>query len=391
MTGLNFTKKEYEEIFKKSITDAQEYELLSESDNFLEKINNLEDIENFNVLTLAVHSFIDAKLYEDAEIIDNNRDLDKASSEGLDSLGKLFGIIRPEAKRSTAGLVFSLPRSIDDDVIIPEGTLVSTSDGIYYATYEEKMIPQGSTSVNVVAYSVETGYDTLVGSNRLTKILDNINSYGVALTVNNPSNTVGGANAMSDNVYRELIRNWTKVLTRGTEECYEEFFANYEGIDGYRLIPHWNGAGTLKIVIDTPREILHEIILDLVEQLSSHVNQFNDDDVVIVPTEIKVVNNINLHVNVDIDRVIDYSLPEKEDIQLRIKNSVKTYINGGTCVNGDYYKGLEIGEDFIPHKCAVFLDKEIPEIKNIIFDDDSHFEIGDYEQASCGDVNVTIE
>ena len=35
--------------------------------------------------------------------------------------------------------------------------------------------------------------------------------------------------------------------------------------------------------------------------------------------------------------------------------------------NGSYYPGLVLGEDFIPHKLAVYLDQEISELKNITF------------------------
>ena len=69
----------------------------------------------------------------------------------------------------------------------------------------------------------------------------------------------------------------------------------------------------------------------------------------------------------DIDRLNPYSASEKDVIEAKIISAIKIFIDGGYRVNGDWYEGLYLGEDFIPHKLAVFLDDEIPELKNISF------------------------
>ena len=44
----------------------------------------------------------------------------------------------------------------------------------------------------------------------------------------------------------------------------------------------------------------------------------------------------------------------------KIITAIKVFIDGGYRINGEWYDGLYLGEDFIPHKLAVFLDEEIP-------------------------------
>ena len=47
--------------------------------------------------------------------------------------------------------------------------------------------------------------------------------------------------------------------------------------------------------------------------------------------------------------------------------SIGVFIDGGYRNDETWTNGLNIGEDFIPHKLAVFLDEEIPELKSIQF------------------------
>ena len=73
-----------------------------------------------------------------------------------------------------------------------------------------------------------------------------------------------------------------------------------------------------------------------------------------------------------------------------IETAIKVFIDGGYRVNNVYYSGLKIGEDFIPHKLAVFLDEEIPELKNITFNyPTDYISINDEEKGSSN--NITIE
>ena len=59
-------------------------------------------------------------------------------------------------------------------------------------------------------------------------------------------------------------------------------------------------------------------------------------------------------------------------------------------VDGNYYPGLLIGEDFIPHKLAVFLDDEVQELKNITFTTpEDYIKITDEEIGVSG--NLTVE
>lgn len=391
MSTLNYTPKNYEQIFYETISDAQENNLISNHEEFLENINNLEDIENVMVLIFATQSKILSKAYEEATKSYISMDLNKATDTDLDRIGAYFNITRPPASKSIAGVTFTIDRTVNQDIIIPEGVIVQTNRGEQFIIDKNYTIPAGATSVNAVAKSVLTGYESRVGQHTLNQIATQIETYGANITCDNISASTVGKNKATDEEYRLILKNWTKILSRGTKSAYEHYLNNSNLIDGYKLIPHWDGAGTLKIVIDAPTEVIEEIISTISEELTNDVHLYADDDVIIEGASLVYVTNIKCTVNVDIDSVISYSLPQKEDIALRVKNAIKTFIDGGYCTDGTYYPGLKLGEDFIFHKCAVFIDKEVPEVKNVKFNRSKSIVVEDYEKAESGEINVLIE
>ena len=87
-----------------------------------------------------------------------------------------------------------------------------------------------------------------------------------------------------------------------------------------------------------------------------------------------------------------YDVTYKEDIQAKLVKAVKLFIDGGYRSDGSYYKGLSIGEDFIPHKLQVFLDKEINELKSIKFNYPSQpVVVNDEEQCFAREINIVME
>ena len=174
-------------------------------------------------------------------------------------------------------------------------------------------------------------------------------------------------------------------MIKGSNEAFEEYLANFEGIEGYKLVPNWNGTGTVKVILNpgTP-DILNRAYNDL----QNKVTQIDEDINMFAPTEKTI--DIFAIVNVNIDQINPYSDLEKENIRSRIITAIRVFIDGGYRVDNNWYSGLNIGEDFIPHKLAVFLDNEIPELKNIDFNYPENFiEILDDEIGVSN--NITIE
>lgn len=361
MKSINYVEKDYDTIFKEMIKSAYAKNLLSEDEYFLEHINNLDDIENNYVMLESVYAWEINQIYKDMTLIYESNDIDKATGKDLDIIGAKLGMPRPRPKYSQTELIFTRNVTSNDETI-PKGTIVRTIGGTRYITITTGIMKKGENSVSVQARSIETGYESRVGKNTL-----NIIEKGTSnINVTNPRGSGGGRGAYNDKEYRLLLKAWTYSHIKGTKEAYEWYFANRDGVDGYNLVPLWDGTGTVKCIIDPPNPYIEEQVS---KELLQRVQLFDDDVLVVGAREVTI--DVDINVNVNIDEIVEYSLPEMEEIALRVENAIHTYINGGyyTTKTGArrYYKGMQIGEDFIPHKCAVFLDSQIPELKTINF------------------------
>ena len=359
MRTVNYKEKDYDELFLEMMEDAYEYNLVSTDERFLDYIKNREDIENNYCLFLSVYAFENNKIYEDMTSLYNSNDIDKCYGQDLDILGNNLGIPRPQARKSSVELTFYLQNSLEYDFTIPSGTIVTTDGGTAYYTVEDAVIIRGQLQTNVTAYSSYSGYNTRVDRRTLT----NCNLQGIR-AVTNLKGSSGGRGAYTDEEYRRLIKNWVYSHIKGTKEAYELFFSYYDGIDSYRIIPLWDGAGTIKVIVDPSNDW---IINDIQEKLFENVYLL-DDDVYVTGAKKRRID-INVNVNVDIDNFVYYSVEQREMIAERVANAIELYIDGGYRRNGRYHTGLLIGQDLVPFQLGIFISEEVPEVRSVDFAD----------------------
>ena len=358
---MNYVEKDYEEIFEIMLKDSVENGLASKAENFESFIANRQDISNYYVMDKSVIAKMFEIVYNDATLIYNKDDIDLATGVDLDNIGDKLGILRPAATKASVLVDFRLEdMELESDLNFDEGIIVSTENGIEFETVEPLFIPVGGSYATVQCMSIDVGNKVRISANSIQNLVDNL---GYNFIVNNPEASHGGTDEYDDKDYRELLLAWREILIKGSEEAYEEFFTNFDGIDGYNLIPNWDGSGTMKIILDPGTPYLLNEAYDAVQ---TEVTQATEDIVMSPPTEKKI--DIFAKVNVDIDQINPYSSLEKENIKTRIISAIKVFIDEGYRANETWYTGLAIGEDFIPHKLAVFLDEEIPELKEIIFE-----------------------
>ena len=359
MRTVNYKEKDYDQIFLEMMEDAYEYKLVSTDERFLDYIQNRQDIENMYCLFLSVYAFENNRIYEDMTLLYNSNDLEKAFGNDLDVLGNNLGIPRPQARKSSVELTFTIPKIYDYDFVIPSGTIVTTNNGTSYYTVEESVIIKGQLQTTAEALSSYAGYNSRV--DRRTLVNCSLNGLG---SVTNIKGSSGGRGAYTDEEYRRLIRNWAYSHIKGTKEAYELFFAYYDGVDDYRLVPLWDGAGTIKVIIDPSDDW---ILNDVATKLQENVHLLDDD--VLVTGAIKRKIDIDVNINVDIDNVSYYSVEQRELIAERVANAIELYIDGGYRRNGQYHKGLGIGEDVVPFQLGLFIATEVSEVKSVDFRD----------------------
>lgn len=372
---MSFKIRDYDEIFYTSLKKALEQELISREEEFAKYVQNKQDISNFYVMLLSVHSEVFEQVYNDMLQVYTSSKLPLATGTDLDDIGVILNCTRPSATKSGVEITFKLPQPADKLLTEPAGIEVTSQGGIVYRTDEALTFAEGETKCKAFAYSIQSGvgYNVVPYQlNRITSVLQNIKS----LTCTNEKASTGGTNGYTDKEYRELLSHWVELNQKGNYWAYKEYFSRADAVEDYKLIPNWDGTGTVKIIIDPGAPyLLNEVYNDLITQVEQV-----DTDIVLTAPLMKPID-IYVHVDVDIDRVNPYSSDEKTEIQGRIKQAIK-----------DYFDTLKIGEDFIPHKLSVYIDRFIPELQDILFDYPTKtVSISDEEQCELGDVTIIME
>lgn len=359
-----YKEKQYKEIFLKELNTALENRLISHQADFENYIKNKQDISNFYVMILSIVAEAIDIVYDDITLEYLSNKVEYATETDLDDIGLLVNCPRPQATKCGTLLTFILNTTPSEDITYPRGiTVYGKSTGITYTTVEELYFPEGTRQVTVQSYSDEAGLRYHVIENELTEISTENYDNLSGLTVTNPEPSTGGSEAFTDEEYRLLLENWIRLNQRGNETAFIDYLSRFDGIDGYKFIPNWDGSGTLKIILDpgTPQQLKTAY-----DDLQSKIAQATEDIYMTSPEKVSI--DVYAAVDVDIDVVNPYSTSEKEDIKSKIVSATKLFIDGGGYRrNGVYYKGLMIGEDFIPYKLGAFLNEEIPELKNITF------------------------
>lgn len=380
---MNYVEKSYEELFEEALQDMLESGLISHADEFESYIANKQDISNYYVMDKAVISQIVERIYtEGLTPTYESAKVEYAEGTDLDDIGETVGIIRPAATSAEVECTFTLRNVVEEDISIPEGVIVSTASGIEYQTVDPIFIASDETETTVLTRAVIPGVKSKVIEGSITRIVSELEySFDV---INHYAST-GGAEAYTDDEYRYFIMNHHKIKIKGSKEAFEYYFASFNGLESYRLVPNWNGTGTVKCILDPGYD---NQLYRAYQDLQDIVSQFNEDITMFAPTD-KFID-IYAIVNVDIDQINPYSSVEKEEIKSRIISAIKIFIDGGYRRNGQWYPGLYLGEDFIPHKLAVFLDEEISELKSITFTYPTEYiQILDEERGVSN--NITIE
>lgn len=380
-----YTEKTYEEIFESMLNDSLEQGLISHASEFESYIANREDISNYYVMDKSVIAQMFALVYKDITSVYESAKVEYAESSDLDDIGKIVGVSRPPATSAEVRCEFTLNSTVEENenINIDPGVLVSTSSGVEYVTLEAIDIPYGQSSCSVLCRAVIPGIAGKIIEHTITRVITDLE---YSFNVDNPDASKGGAEAYLDDEYRYFLMNWLKIQLKGSLESFEYFFAGLDGVDDYRIVPNWDGAGSIKIVVDPgDSSTLNRIYT----QLKESICQVDDVPVMFAPID-KFIS-INAKVNVDIDVLNPYSQSEKDEIQSRIVSAIKVFIDGGRLTTGEWYPGLGLGEDFIPHKLAVFLDDEIPELKNITFTlPDDYVTVLDEERAVSDEINIEM-
>ncbi|MGD9666537.1 MAG: baseplate J/gp47 family protein [Synergistaceae bacterium] len=374
--------KSHREILAGLITKAYERGLLSDDIGFFDRITRGESIENNYVLFLASFADILAEYYQDLQSLLNSFDVDRATGSDLDRLASLVGLERLGPTRSIAPITFEkLESAHDEEILVPANTRIATESGIIYSTMYEAVIAADELQATTYAISAGAGPETRIGAGELTVLVDQVEG----VTVFNHEASTGGNSAEDDNSLARRIRMWPFEQQRGTYTAYESALNRVAGLRSFKIIPRWDGPGTVKVIVDPPSNVVVDFARDAIVDV-----QAADEDVKVVGVEEKVVN-VHCVATFETTGAL-LGGKRTENLEYYLEKDIRAYIDGGRASNGQIVDGLGIGENFSPFKLMNYLADLYPELEDVDFEYPAKkVVISDNERATSGIIEITFD
>lgn len=182
-----------------------------------------------------------ARLYSMMDYAISQAFLCEAEGEYLTNKAAEFGVIRKEAQKAVGSVTFYGQSGIR----IPKSTIVSTVKNLQFETTKE-VVMTGET-IDVPVQAVNAGEEYNINAYEIKTLSTSI--AGVT-KVENKDIFVGGRLLEDDDTLRS--RTYQKIMypsASGNANHYKDWAYSVNGVGAAKVIPVWNGPGTVKVII----------------------------------------------------------------------------------------------------------------------------------------------
>lgn len=227
------------------------------------------------------------------------------------------GIIRRNEVKAQGEVTFSLEYVITEEVVIPKGTVVTTSDEVplRFITQREGVISPGKICVNVPAIAEKGGSEYNIAPVKINSSLTII--PGIYQIVNQNAFT-GGLDTEDDDELRERLLYTYRNNNNGTNVAfYKKLAESVEGVYSAGVIPKNRGTGTVDVFIAREGEVADSKLISEVNRIIQKAREINVD--VSVASAAKVMVNVGLKIAVETGYDFD-------EVKERCTEAIKKFI-----------------------------------------------------------------
>lgn len=288
-------------------------------------------------------------------------------SEDLEKRASEFGIYRKSGTKATGQVKFTG----DNNTLIPTGTLVQTESGMQFKTLTNATITNGYAVVNIEALNIGTQYN--VNANIINQLP--IQIVGV-ISVTNELPTTGGTDIETDQaLLGRLLLKVQLPATSGNVNHYKLWALEVNGIGDVKVLPLWNGNGTVKLVlIDSNKQ-------PATAQLVNDVQVYIEEQRPIGAT-VTYVSATALNININVNIIKDSAYTESQ-VQTNIQNKIIEYLKS-IAFKQDYVSYAQIGNCILSSEGVV--DYNTLTVNN----GTTNITVGNEEVAVLGTVTLTF-
>lgn len=199
--------------------------------------------------------------------------------------------------------------------VIPAGSLFASGAGVQYQTTAEVTIGPGGT-VDAPIEAVEAGSAGNVPASTITSIP--ISIAGVS-QVTNAAPTTGGTDTETDAaLVARLLEKVRRPATSGNAAHYLQWAKEVNGVGDARVLPLWNGPGTVKVVvIDGSKQ---PASAEIVSSVASHIENVRP-----IGAAVTVESAAGIYIDVAATLTLDTGAV-LADIQAAFESSLDEYL-----------------------------------------------------------------
>lgn len=295
----------------------------------IDRIKNTTPITNDNVNSVirniieSIMVELDINYYQQQKLY-NSISIDDATGNDIDRLVSRYGILRNNAMNVYGVATFYVTNANDTDILIPQGTIISTKidtngDVIEFETINDATLYTGELAVDVDIVSVEAGYISL-SPNTLVVMSTPINGIE---GVKNQSSIIGGKDEESDEEFRNRISDALYNYGTATNSSLSSALLNLNTVDSISILDMNRGVGTTDIIVSTTTLPPTQEMMDEIDQAIYDNKAAGIDVLAVYPNIVE----INVDITLNTDNSVTISLA---------KDAIVNYINN-----------LKIAETFI--------------------------------------------
>ena len=234
------------------------------------------------------------------------------------------GLTRKNAVQAHGELTFTREEPLWYDVVIPAGTVCSTtgSGGLRFLTTAETTLPSGQLSATVAAQADEGGDAYNVSIGRVTVLI----TPPPGITgVSNGVAFIGGVDGESDEQLRQrLLKSYSEIPNGTNAAFYRDQALRVEGISTVSVIPMARGVGTVDIYVACDGQAPDPALVTQIERDLAALRE------ICVDVQVLPANLISANVYMTVTPKAGYAM-----------NNVRS-----DCTQAiqDYFTGLDIGQ-----------------------------------------------
>lgn len=252
------------------------------------------------------------------EFIKNQMFVQTATGEYLDYHAMERGLERKSGLKATGEVNFRIAEAMETDLIIPQGTVVSTDDEnpVRFYTDRKMVIEAGRTYVTVSCTAEKEGKAGNVSANAVKVLITTV--PGVSEVVNNNAFT-GGSDDENDSHLRQRVIDTFRDVSTGTNAAYYKKLAlSVPGITGVGILKQGLGIGSVGVYINSngKRATAQQILQ--VQRVLDEARELNVEIRVVSATETPA----SFHIYISVEDGYEF-----EEVAERVKQAIRDYID----------------------------------------------------------------